>query len=65
MIERDFVATILDVSLEASSYACNHSLVKHVHMTGGKPTHDAIVWGWETRKYRESLETSQNYRMQP
>ena len=45
MIERDFVATILDVSLEASSYACNHSLVKHVHMTGGKPTHDAIVWG--------------------
>ena len=45
LIERGFVATILDTTLAAASHACYHSLVKHVHMTGGKPTHDAIVWG--------------------
>ena len=45
LIKRGFAATILDSTLEAAAHACYHPLVTHVHMTGGKATHDAIVWG--------------------
>ena len=27
------------------SFVLNHPAVQHVHMTGGAPTHDTIVWG--------------------
>lgn len=44
LIRDGFFATIVG-GVEVSSFLCNHPRVEHVHMTGGKPTHDAIVWG--------------------
>ncbi|APE32709.1 aldehyde dehydrogenase [Nocardia mangyaensis] len=39
------VVRILTGGAPEGGYLVNHSLVAHVHMTGGAPTHDAIVWG--------------------
>ncbi|MFD6272119.1 aldehyde dehydrogenase family protein [Nocardia asteroides] len=39
------VVRILTGGAAEGGYLVNHDLVAHVHMTGGAPTHDAIVWG--------------------
>ncbi|MFD4440631.1 aldehyde dehydrogenase family protein [Nocardia sp. NPDC058519] len=39
------VVRILTGGAPEGGYLVNHPLVAHVHMTGGAPTHDAIVWG--------------------
>ncbi|MDO3647551.1 aldehyde dehydrogenase family protein [Nocardia mangyaensis] len=39
------VVRILTGGAPEGGYLVNHSQVAHVHMTGGAPTHDAIVWG--------------------
>ena len=39
-----FAQTTCETVAEASALVHN-DLVTHVHMTGGKKTHDAIVWG--------------------
>ncbi|WP_336084714.1 aldehyde dehydrogenase family protein [Nocardia sp. SSK8] len=36
---------ILTGGAAEGGYLVNHPQVAHVHMTGGAPTHDAIVWG--------------------
>ncbi|GGK55360.1 putative aldehyde dehydrogenase [Nocardia camponoti] len=43
-IEAGFVRILTGGAAEGG-YLVNHDLVDHVHMTGGAPTHDAIVWG--------------------
>ena len=45
LIDRGFVATMLHTTIEAAASIVAHDLVTHVHMTGGKATHDAILWG--------------------
>ncbi|WP_280341662.1 aldehyde dehydrogenase family protein [Nocardia neocaledoniensis] len=39
------VVRILTGGAPEGGYLVNHPQVAHVHMTGGAPTHDAIVWG--------------------
>ena len=39
------VVRILTGGAEEGGYLVRHPKVAHVHMTGGAPTHDAIVWG--------------------
>ncbi len=39
------VVRILTGGAPEGGYLVNHPKVDHVHMTGGAPTHDAIVWG--------------------
>ncbi|MFC6011737.1 aldehyde dehydrogenase family protein [Nocardia lasii] len=39
------VVRILTGGAAEGGYLVNHPQVAHVHMTGGAPTHDAIVWG--------------------
>jgi hypothetical protein len=45
LISRGFVATMLHTTTEDAAEIVAHDLVTHVHMTGGKATHDAILWG--------------------
>jgi len=45
LIEGGFMEQATCSTIEEASRLVNHPLVTHVHMTGGKPTHDAIVWG--------------------
>ena len=55
LVKAGFVDTALHTSVEAASHAVHHALVGHVHMTGGKATHDAIVWGPAKARCRPSL----------
>lgn len=50
LMERGFFATELDVSIERTKEVVYHSAVSKVHLTGGKATHDAIVWGAGSNK---------------
>eukprot|EP00929_Paragymnodinium_shiwhaense_P124172 TRINITY_DN9920_c0_g1_i1.p1 TRINITY_DN9920_c0_g1~~TRINITY_DN9920_c0_g1_i1.p1 ORF type:complete len:1103 (-),score=269.46 TRINITY_DN9920_c0_g1_i1:280-3588(-) len=44
LIREGYFASVVG-GVDVSAFLCKHVLVEHVHMTGGKPTHDAIVWG--------------------
>ena len=45
LLERGFFNCVVDTTVADAVLLVNHTLVGHVHMTGGKPTHDAIYWG--------------------
>jgi hypothetical protein len=46
LIDRGYFDTELDTgSLPRSQAIVHHPAVTHVHLTGGKATHDVIVWG--------------------
>ncbi|MFC8385586.1 aldehyde dehydrogenase family protein [Nocardia sp. NPDC057272] len=49
------VVRILTGGAPEGGYLVNHPLVAHVHMTGGAPTHDAIVWGRGADKTGEPI----------
>ncbi|WP_194825348.1 aldehyde dehydrogenase family protein [Nocardia sp. XZ_19_231] len=49
------VVRILTGGAPEGGYLVNHPLVAHVHMTGGAPTHDAIVWGPGAAKTGEPI----------
>lgn len=45
LIERHYVGSEVDAGIKRSQQLTYSPLVSHVHMTGGKATHDDIVWG--------------------
>lgn len=45
IMERGYFDTELDTTTNRSQQIVNHPSVAHVHITGGKAVHDAIVWG--------------------
>eukprot|EP00928_Gymnodinium_smaydae_P027834 TRINITY_DN21398_c0_g3_i1.p1 TRINITY_DN21398_c0_g3~~TRINITY_DN21398_c0_g3_i1.p1 ORF type:complete len:1077 (+),score=141.89 TRINITY_DN21398_c0_g3_i1:62-3292(+) len=49
LIREGFVASLVG-GVEESQALLRNPCVDHVHMTGGKATHDAIVWGGTQRK---------------
>jgi aldehyde dehydrogenase (NAD(P)+) len=50
LIDRGYFDTELDTgNMQRSQAIVSHPAVTHVHLTGGKATHDAIVWGTHQR----------------
>jgi len=47
LLDRGFFDVVKDTSVEESTALVSHENVAHIHMTGGKPTHDAIMWGMD------------------
>jgi hypothetical protein len=45
LIDRSFFDTELHSSVQRSASLVEHPVVTGIHLTGGKATHDAIVWG--------------------
>lgn len=45
LVAAGFLDFLPDEGIAAASHLVQHAAVSHVHMTGGAPTHDAIVWG--------------------
>ena len=45
LIDQGFVATVLHTTMEAAEQLSSNKVFTHIHMTGGKSTHDAILWG--------------------
>ena len=55
LISKGFVDTVMHSTTEAAAEIVSHKLVTHVHMTGGKATHDAIVWGFPPPSPQERI----------
>jgi acyl-CoA reductase-like NAD-dependent aldehyde dehydrogenase len=55
LFERGFMGAVFDTTVAESSALVSDPRVGHVHMTGGKATHDSIMWG-------SSKEESENRR---
>ena len=45
LFDRGFMGAVFDTTVAESSALVSDPRVGHVHMTGGKATHDAIMWG--------------------
>lgn len=56
LIAKHYVDTEVDIGVEHSKVLVYSPRITHVHMTGGKDTHDAIVWGGASQ---QSLERQQ------
>lgn len=56
LIERGFFSTELHSTVERSASLVYHPSVKAVHLTGGKTTHDTIVWGSDAKERESNLQ---------
>ncbi|CAB9522518.1 Aldehyde dehydrogenase [Seminavis robusta] len=64
LYEQNFLGSCLDLkTLEANSALVYHSDVTAIHMTGGKPTHDAVVWG-STKEEQETNKQNNTPKLQ-
>jgi hypothetical protein len=56
LIERGFFATELHSSVDRAESLVNHPSVTDVHLTGGKASHDAIVWESNSKEQASNIQ---------
>ena len=58
LIKRGFLEMEPHTTMERSNALVNHPLVTAVHLTGGKATHDVIVWGADPKEQKKNKENN-------
>lgn len=53
LIQLNYFNAVADTTVQDAAALVSHPLVSRVHMTGGKKTHDCIVWGNDDEERKE------------